>query len=453
MLTTQKSADGFNADGFNADGFGGDGWDRDGYDRRGFDRDGFDADGFDADGFDRAGFDADGYDADGYNADGFDRDGYNADGYDENGYDDDGYNADGYDADGYDDDGYNADGYDRNGFNADGYDENGYDENGYDDDGYNADGYDRDGYNADGYDGYGRNRDGNTADDDGEYIGEYHSSSRKLGYLYSPKFDNEKPRVMLGLELELECDGVRRSELAETVIGRIGRTNDGSRYALCENDGSLDNGFEIVTAYTGLDMHEVMIKNLFSKPLRGAKSHDTSTCGLHVHVCKSNMTLYHAAKLVLFINAPENEKLIRAIARRDSTRFAEIKNKTENKQWLRSAMNRDDNSEKLRNLNSSRYEALNFYNPRTVEFRLFKGSLKYTTVMACLEFARLCWFFSRDTSANNLTTPAFIDYMDKPENKRNSRHLLTLLYGRLDGYALPKQLKNKPANLTAREAA
>ena len=401
----------------------------------------FNADGFDAYGFNADGFDADGFDADGFNGDGWDRNGYNGDGFDRYGFDADGFGADGFDADGFNADGYNAEGFDSDGYNADGYNAEGFDSDGYDSYGYNAEGFDSDGCDSD----------GNTGN--GEYIGDYHSSSRKLGYLYSPKFDNEKPRVMLGLELELECDGVRRSELAETVINRIGRTDDGSRYALCENDGSLDNGFEIVTAYTGLDMHEAMLKNLFSKPLRGAKSHDTRTCGLHVHVCKSTMTLYHAAKLVLFINAPENAKLIHAIARRDSTGFAEIKNKAQNKDWLRGAMNRDDSEQALRNLNSSRYEALNFYNPRTVEFRLFKGSLKYTTVMACLEFAKLCWFFSRDTSANNLTTPAFIDYMDKPENKRNSRHLLMLLHGRLEGYTLPKQLKNKPTNLTSKEAA
>ena len=399
---------------------------------------GFYADGFDSEGYNAEGFDRDGYDIYGFNAEGFDGDGFDGDGYNADGYDRDGFDADGFNGDGWDRDGYNGDGFDRYGFNADGFD---------------ADGYDRHGYDREGYDRDGRDCDGNTADGDSEYIGDYHSSSRNLGYLYSPKFDKENPRVMLGLELELECDGVPRSEMAETVIGRIGRTDDGSRYALCENDGSLDNGFEIVTAYTGLDMHEVMLQNLFSRPLRGAKSHDTSTCGLHVHVCKSTMTVYHAAKLVLFINAPENEKLIRAVARRDSNGFAEIKNKAENKDWLRGAMNRDDSEQALRNLNSSRYEALNFYNSRTVEFRLFKGSLKYTTVMACLEFARLCWFFSRDTSANNLTTAAFIAYMDKPENKRNARHLLTLLHGRLDGYALPKQLKNKPENLTTREAA
>jgi len=423
-----------------------------------FNADGYDSDGYNANGYDSDGYDSDGYNANGYNANGYDSDGYDSDGYNANGYNANGYDSDGYNADGYDSDGYNADGYDSDGFNADGYDSDGLNADGYDSDGFDCSGYDRDGYDRDGYDRHGCDRDSDSdsdsdSDGDGEYIGDYHSSNRKLGYLHSPKFDKEKPRVMLGLELELECDGVPRSELAETVINRIGRTDDGSRYALCENDGSLDNGFEIVTAYTGLDMHEVMLKNLFSKPLRGAKSHDTRTCGLHVHVCKSTMTLYHAAKLVLFINAPENAKLIHAIARRDSNGFAEIKNKAEDKHWLRSAMNRDDSEQALRNLNTSRYEALNFYNPRTVEFRLFKGSLKYTTVMACLEFARICWFFSRDTSANNLTTTAFIAYIDKPENKRNARHLLTLLHDRLDGYALPKQLKNKPAILTAKEVA
>jgi len=397
------------------------GYDAAGYDAAGYDADGYDADGYDAAGYNAAGYDADGYDADGYDADGYDADGYDADGYDAAGYDADGYNADGYNADGYNADGYNADGY-----NADGYDADGYDA-----DGYNADGYDADGYNADGNNGRGYNRD--------SCIGGYHSSSRKLGYIYSPGFDAEKPRVMLGLELEIECEEEdTREDTALVVLDRIGRTNEGSRYALCENDGSLDAGFEIVTGYTGLDIHQQQLTDLLSKPLRGAKSHDTTTCGLHVHVCKANMTLYHAAKLILFINNPQNAALIFAIARRKESRWCAIKDKKTDLDWLKYARREKGREWQLRNLNENRYEALNFSNPKTVEFRLFRGSLILNTVMACLEFSRAAWFFSREASASNLSTQAFLDYIGKPENRRNTHHLLKLLHARLPGYRLPK---------------
>ena len=340
-------------------------------------------------------------------------------------------NAAGYNADGYNADGYNAAGYDADGYNADGYNADGYNADGYNAEGYDAEGYDADGYDADGYDVRGNNRD--------SCIGEYHSSSRKLGYIYSPGFDAEKPRVMLGLELEIECEEEdAREDTALVVLDRIGRTKEGSRYALCENDGSLEAGFEIVTGYTGLDIHQQQLTDLLSKPLRGAKSHDTTTCGLHVHVCKADMTLYHAAKLILFINNPQNAALIFAIARRKESRWCTIKDKKTDMDWLKYAGREAGRERQLRNLNQNRYEALNFSNPKTVEFRLFRGSLILNTVMACLEFSRAAWFFSREASASNLSTQAFLDYIGKPENRRNTRHLLKLLHTRLPGYRLPK---------------
>jgi len=89
----------------------------------------------------------------------------------------------------------------------------------------------------------------------------------------------------------------------------------------------------------------------------------------------------------------------------------------------------------LRNLNSSRYEALNFNNEKTVEFRLFKGSLKYTTIMACLEFSFISWFFARDTSQTQLTTANFLQYICLENNRRDTRYLREYLSEK--GYTLP----------------
>jgi hypothetical protein len=277
-------------------------------------------------------------------------------------------------------------------------------------------------------------------DDDDDYsenenIREYHTSSDCLGHIPS-KYDNRTPRVLLGLELEMEIKGeYSRDERAGVLLEGLGNYND-CTYALCENDGSLNHGFELVTAYTGLDVHAEQLA-FFQSGLRGAISHDSDNCGLHVHICKADMSTLHGAKMILFINDPANHKLIKAIARRDSSGFAKFKNKQLDKDWLKSAMTCESKRSQLRNLNHDRYEALNFKNDKTVEFRLFKGSLVFETIMSCLEFTYATWFFTRDASTKNMTIDGFLKFICANENRGDTKFLRAYLKSK--GFELPEK--------------
>ena len=264
-------------------------------------------------------------------------------------------------------------------------------------------------------------------DDDNSIIGEYHSSSENLGKIPS-LFDKRKSQIFLGLELEIEVnEDISRSDKAEIILNAIGTYSDDKnnryQYCLAEDDGSLNYGFELVTGYTGLDVHEKQLA-YFKKPIRGLRSHDTSTCGLHIHIDKRNMSLNHATKMILFMNDSGNQKLVKTIARRTSSRFAKVVNKKADYQWLKSAKRSND---PLRTLNDDRYESLNFQNPRTIEFRLFKGTLKYETIMACLEFTYATWFFCKDNGYKDLNTENFIKFICKPENRSDTKHLRAYL--------------------------
>ena len=269
--------------------------------------------------------------------------------------------------------------------------------------------------------------DADDEDEEDSIIGEYHST--EIGHIPS-EYDKRKQRVLLGLELEFECSGDREDRASE-LLNAIGYS-EGRAYCGVENDGSLDNGFEMVTGYTGLDVHAKQLE-FFKKAWRGVKSHDTRTCGLHVHVCKNGVTMLHAAKMIFFINESSNQKLIRAIARRDSNGYSQIKNKKASYEWLKNAKQHRD---PLAHLNDDRYEALNFKNQRTIEFRLFKGTLKYQTIMACLEFTFATWHFTRDTGMSDLTIENFIKFICEPENKRDTPNLRHYLIEK--GFSLPK---------------
>ena len=283
-------------------------------------------------------------------------------------------------------------------------------------------------------------RDDDEDEEDCGNIREYHTCSDNLGHIPS-KYDARKPRVLLGLELEMEIKGsYDRNDRAGELLENVGEYSTGDRsyqYALCENDGSLNNGFEMVTAYTGLDVHADQLQYFANSGLKGAISHDSDNCGLHVHICKADMTTLHGAKMILFINDQANHKLIKAIARRDSSDFAKIKNKVDDKYWLKDAMGCDTKRSQLRSLNADRYEALNFKNTNTVEFRLFKGSLVYSTIMSCLEFTYATWFFTRQSSTKNLTIDHFLKFICANENRADTKNLRAYLKAK--GFELPEK--------------
>lgn len=267
----------------------------------------------------------------------------------------------------------------------------------------------------------------NGSNDPHHVIGSYHSSKRRLGKVPSA-FDTRKNNIYLGLELEIEIGDGDKNERANYLLDHITTYEDGKGnsylYALCESDGSLNHGFEMVTGWTGLDVHEKQL-GFFKERFVGAKSHNTKTCGLHVHISKGNMSVLHGTKIIEFINDEQNRKLVTSLARRDESRWCAFKDKKGNTEWKKYAVKnfKNDKERLLANLNTDRYEAVNFQNPKTIEFRLFRGTLRYQTIMACLEFAYATYFFCKSTSKANLTTGAFLDFICKVDNLQDTKYL------------------------------
>ena len=287
----------------------------------------------------------------------------------------------------------------------------------------------------------------NDDDDDDSYpIGGRHSGKDILQHIPSA-FDERNPKIFLGMELEVEVnrDNDSRYDKAEELYGQLKHYthDDGTthQYIHIEDDGSLDYGFEMVTGWTGLDVHAQMLQ-FFKKPWRNVKSHDTRTCGLHVHISKGDMTMFHGCKIVFFINDSNNQKLIRDIARRSDHHYAKIHNKKASYDWLKNAKQGRNKDQQLQRLNPDRTEAVNFNNPATVEFRIFKGTLRYETQMACLEFTYATWFFCRDAGVTELTTENFIKFICQPNQRKDTKFLRQYL--REKGYSLPTLALVKP---------
>jgi hypothetical protein len=99
--------------------------------------------------------------------------------------------------------------------------------------------------------------------------------------------------------------------------------------------------------------------------------------------------------------------LIRAIARRYAEGYCKIKEKK-----IGSA-----------HQSSDRYEAINLTSQNTIEFRIFKGSLKYESVIAALEFCHSLVEFTRPASEgdiSHLTTDHYMNFISDRMHKETT---------------------------------
>jgi len=289
------------------------------------------------------------------------------------------------------------------------------------------------------------------SDDDVGPIKPYHSSARHITPLRSPWTRSHGNRY-LGVELEVERhrDAARpRGEIAQGISDWVNKqatdiTAEGHRAPILffEEDGSIRHGFEMISQPMGLDDHARLWKAALSPTLtRGLVSHNTETCGLHVHISRDGLTPLHLSKIICFVNDPDNADLIKAVARRYNGESSFIDGRTNyckvggRRRLGRAFRDADDAGDK--------YVAVNVLKERTIEFRIFRGSLKYMAVMAAVEFTNAVVEFCRPGNPEgfNLKAPAFLDFIATAAMRRDTRHLRTYLTDRMRGHTFPAKFR------------
>ena len=211
-----------------------------------------------------------------------------------------------------------------------------------------------------------------------------------------------------GFELEVESRGRGRYDGASMVQDAMG-----GRVYLKE-DGSLNDGFEIVTHPHTLEKYQTefdwsVLSRLQSE---GYRSWNTSTCGLHVHVSRtafgdgnpwehganrvevSRRILKRQSHELRFMKLIyDNQRQVERIAGRSGNRFASFSDKGNLVRKVKDGV--QDNG---------RYSAINTENDDTIEVRVFKGSLRKERVLSAVEFVHASVEYTRDvkiTSSNH----------------------------------------------------
>lgn len=205
-----------------------------------------------------------------------------------------------------------------------------------------------------------------------------------------------KDKLLFGVELEVEArDG--DSYAAATFI----RNHLKQDYSVLKTDGSLGpGGIEIVTRPDSVEVHRRKWEPLFAAdPAQILKSWTTGRCGMHVHVSRRPLSQLQLGKMLCFLNEPANEKFIIKVAGRRSDRWSRIYKKKVTDIWSP----------------AERYVALNLCNERTVEFRIFRGTLNKVTFFKNIEFCQALVEFTAPANhsiAEATSAAHFINWVD-----------------------------------------
>ena len=201
-------------------------------------------------------------------------------------------------------------------------------------------------------------------------------------YYYKPEpiFYGEGNRFF-GVELEMDEGGEVNSK-ARKLLDAV--NTDGRELVYIKHDGSLEDGIEAVSHPCTLKYHlqKFPWESLLNEAKKlGYVSHLATTCGLHIHVNRiafgetRDQQEAVIARILYFVENHWNELL----------RFSR-RSKHQMEQWAARYGRKDDPKEVLDTAKrgGERHSCVNLTNATTIEFRMFRGTLKLSTLLASL---------------------------------------------------------------------
>lgn len=246
-----------------------------------------------------------------------------------------------------------------------------------------------------------------------DVVRRYHNNPDRVYHL--AETDDPDTLLFIGTEVETEC-GDREKRIAITK-----EYGDDEEYIYQMHDGSLESdGIECITqpmtkAFWDAFDFEGWMAELSDA---GARSHDTSDCGLHVHLSREWLRTYDddeqavlVARMRQFI--ADNQPQVERFARRSANHWCEY-TKTFDKGEDRGTKEEVKDKHKKKGKGGNRYQSVNNENRNTIEFRIFRGTLKANTYRASVEFCLRLVDYVLTKEDGTETWQDFLEYKPLP---------------------------------------
>lgn len=247
---------------------------------------------------------------------------------------------------------------------------------------------------------------------------------KRYGYKPSPKFkqvkDAEEPALFIGVENEVNFPS---KYVPAVEVCKLYDSKETHYYI--KRDGSLDNGFEIVTHpchFEYFKSGKFPIDKLFNENLEyaapGTYLYDVDDdeeeydeddnpdlfkqCGMHIHLSKVAFSNAHLYKFMRFFLT--NETFIEKIAGRKANRYCP---KIMSKEMKQKALTKGGGAR----------DQVNCQPDNTVEVRVFQGAITPEDYLRNIEFVYSLFQFTKKSSLLNITVANYKKYVHEYADK------------------------------------
>ena len=256
-----------------------------------------------------------------------------------------------------------------------------------------------------------------------------HSKTYIHQFNYVPKYikhfmpgESEDTTLLLGAEIEvggnnnISSDNDKNSTVKKCIQIMNGSDSDEENLIYSTHDSTVQIEFDTMPCSLEFHKNKMNYREMFEYlDKEGYKGHDCETAGLHIHanrsyLGKSRIVQELVISKILYILEKFNDEIC-VIARRDND-YSEFAGEKQNEDSIVELYSKYKDKGKR--------AALNLQHKDTIEFRMFKSTLKYETFILTLEFVKDIIDYAKSVDIEEIELAKWSDLMGcfSPELRR-----------------------------------
>ena len=225
--------------------------------------------------------------------------------------------------------------------------------------------------------------------------------------------ESEDTTLLLGAEIEvggnnnISSDNDKNSTVKKCIQIMNGSDSDEENLIYSTHDSTVQIEFDTMPCSLEFHKNKMNYREMFEYlDKEGYKGHDCKTAGLHIHanrnyLGKSRISQELVISKILYILEKFNDEIC-VIARRDNEYSEFVGSKKEENSLVELYGKYKDHG---------KCAALNLQHKDTIEFRMFKSTLKYETFILTLEFVKDIIDYAKSASIEEIELIKWADLM------------------------------------------